>query len=520
MKHILSVLLFSLLWAAGLSAAQYHVATNGVSSNAGTALAPWDLPSALTNASGLIGPGDTLYIHGGMYPAAITWQGGSGQMRSTLVGTSNQPVIVRPCGNDRVTIYSDTNQVGTHLSTSILAAYGAWTRYYNLETECSFTNRTISRPDGIDVYGTGIKVINCISHDCGIGITAWDNATNSEIYGCVIYNNGWVELPLGNGHGHMIYSQNLDGTRLLRDNIGFNQFGYGLDIYTEGATINNTVMDGNVIFNNGILQVNGTPNANILINAGSVGSTNIIVTANMAYDSVAAANITIGATMRGVSGILIESNYMGGGSFYCEMNTNVTCLYNTFATVGNTYNSAMTPTNIPAYTWNSNRWYIPSGGSMAYQGAVLTWNQWTNRTGYDLNSDPHEGTMFPTNVQVFVRANAYESNRANIVVFNWATNDNVSVDVSGVLSLGTAYNVRNAANYFEEPVISGVYSGGTISLPMTNLSVVLPIGIPFTIPKPTGPQFNVFVLLPKPNPLLAPSGLRVITNSFAKLPAS
>lgn len=41
---------------------------------------------------------------------------------------------------------------------------------------------------------------------------------NAELYGCVIYNNGWDIA--GSGHGHGIYTQNdTSGTIKLLDNI-------------------------------------------------------------------------------------------------------------------------------------------------------------------------------------------------------------------------------------------------------------------------------------------------------------
>jgi len=72
-----------------------------------------------------------------------------------------------------------------------------------------------------------------------------------EIYGCLAYNNGWQESIFGNGHG--IYAKSTSGPVYLRDNILFNQFGYGLHIYTiagpDGLT--NLHAEGNVSFNNG-----------------------------------------------------------------------------------------------------------------------------------------------------------------------------------------------------------------------------------------------------------------------------
>jgi hypothetical protein len=111
-------------------------------------------------------------------------------------------------------------------------------------------------------------------------------------------------------------------------------------------------------------------------------------------------------------------------------------------------------------------------------------------------ANTYHGSVRPTGTYVFVRPNAYEPGRANIVVFNWDLKSTVGVDMSTVLSTGTLYEVRNAQDFFAVPVLSGVYAGGTLSLPMTGLTVAAPIG--GRTPAPTGPEFNAFVLLSFP----------------------
>ena len=99
----------------------------------------------------------------------------------------------------------------------------------------------------------------------------------------------------------------------------------------------------------------------------------------------------------------------------------------------------------------------------------------------------------PTGVQTFVRPNQYEPNRANITIFNWALQDSVAVDLSGVLTPGDEFEIRNVQDFFGAPVVSGTYDGGTVSIPMSGLSVAAPVGWP--APAPTGPEFNAFVVM-------------------------
>jgi len=95
-----------------------------------------------------------------------------------------------------------------------------------------------------------------------------------------------------------------------------------------------------------------------------------------------------------------------------------------------------------------------------------------------------------------VRSNRYEKGRANIVVYNWDRLAKVAVDVRSVVDVGAAYEVRNAQDFLSPPVLSGTYDNQPLVLPMTGLTVAKPMA-DLRTPPPTGPTFNVFVLLPR-----------------------
>lgn len=61
-----------------------------------------------------------------------------------------------------------------------------------------------------------------------------------------------------------------------------------------------------------------------------------------------------------------------------------------------------------------------------------------------------------------------------------------------MLGAGENFEIRNAQDYFGEPVLTGVYDGASVTLPMTNLRVASPIGI--STPPASGPEFNLFVV--------------------------
>src|SRR5260370_20228444 len=97
----------------------------------------------------------------------------------------------------------------------------------------------------------------------------------------------------------------------------------------------------------------------------------------------------------------------------------------------------------------------------------------------------------PSTPQVFVRPNQYEPGRATITVVNWVTAATLSVDLSAVLYPGAVYEIRNAQDYFAGPVLAGTFTGSPIVMPMSGLSVAVPMG--FDAPS-LGSDLQVFVL--------------------------
>jgi hypothetical protein len=122
--------------------------------------------------------------------------------------------------------------------------------------------------------------------------------------------------------------------------------------------------------------------------------------------------------------------------------------------------------------------------------------------GFDLNSKYIDEA--PTETKVFVRRNAYDTNRATILVYNWQQANTVNVDVNGIISTGDSYELRNVQDYFGD-VVSGTYSGGMLSISMNGRSRAKPIGYDQVsdwyhdpLQPNTFPTFGAFVLSRKP----------------------
>ncbi len=449
-----------------LAAAEFYVAPNGSASGNGSASSPWSLATALGQPSS-VKPGDTIWLRGGTYLGPFT---------STLAGQPNKPVVVRQYAGERATL--DGNSAGLLATLDIR---GSYTWFWGFEITNTNTTRTSvnhaappGRGEAISLFSRGSKLINLTVHDTTQGVLTVANAPDAEVYGCLIYYNGYDGTD--RGHGHAIYVQNETGVKRLVDNILFAQFGYGVHGYTEGSKLDNIYVEGNTSFNNGILSNVSGLTTNFLIGASGSAATdpassgkvakNTSLVSNASYFSKAGGTAVNLGYSKGIASPMIQDNYLVGGVALSLVNA-----FRPITMNGNTVYGTLS--GFPATEFPSNAYF----------------------------------STRPTGVKVFVRPNQYEPGRANITIYNWDKAARVGVSLKGVLNPGTEYEIRNAQNFFGPAVLSGTYDGSaTLQLPMNGLAPAAPVGRP--APAPTGPDFQVFVVLPK-----APA-------SNAKIPAA
>ncbi len=118
--------------------------------------------------------------------------------------------------------------------------------------------RNVNRPwGGLNVHtGTGCKFINLVIHDNSQGVSWWTSSKDSELYGCLIDDNGWAGTD--HGHGHTIDTQNADGTRTIADGILTDGFGYSLHAYRSSrADVNNDLVAGNIAYDANTFLIGG-----------------------------------------------------------------------------------------------------------------------------------------------------------------------------------------------------------------------------------------------------------------------
>ncbi len=245
-------------------AAEWYLGPEGKATNAGTKEAPWDIASALDGKQ-KVAAGDTLYLLAGTYKRRP-----KEQFDVRLVGTEEKPIHVRPAAGAQATIDGGL----------AVQAPSAHVWIWNLEIMVSEPNpekietggshpKDFDRPwGGLNMFGgRNCKYIHLTIHDTRQGISCWTGEKDCEIYGCVIYNNGW--LAPDRGHGHCIYTQNKDGIKTIanciltcRYNGTYTMHAYG----SSRADVDNYLITDNIAYGLGTFLVgSGKPSHNIRV---------------------------------------------------------------------------------------------------------------------------------------------------------------------------------------------------------------------------------------------------------------
>jgi hypothetical protein len=436
----LSMITFAVSILCSLSmATEFHVSPEGKPDGDGTRESPWDLQTALSHPEP-VKPGDTIWIHGGTY---------KGSYKSDLQGRDGVPIIVRQAPGERAVIeIVPRPKLGNGFF-----AYGEWTRFQDFELTCTDPKRRteikgswpkdINRGN-VNCRGSHLQFVNLLVHDLSQGFGFWSSGAGGEIYGGLIYNNGWGGPDRGHGHG--IYAQNKVSTKTIGDNIIFQQFGSGMHVYgTEKSSLKGFRVIGNAVFNNGRLHAPGRFTRSILVGGGAPVE-DVVVEENMTLN----AGIQLGYVWGVLSKSLIaRRNYSFGMSLYfqdrivCEENTIIggRPVLSVVQKEGGSLANHRIDRNV---YYNTEPKFLPFYLMMGKKGGSITADDWHGK-GFDANSEIRVG--LPKGARVFVRPNKYEPGRANIIVYNWDKAAEVSVDLKGVLKDGQRFRIVSARNF-------------------------------------------------------------------------
>jgi Right handed beta helix region len=486
---VVAALLFFHTGRLTIQAAEYIAAPNGSRSGTGTIASPWDLATALSR-SDAIKPGDILYLRGGTY---------RGGYACVLKGTSKHPITIRQYPDERAIIdcqSSDRNplfQVG-----------GEWLVFWGLEITCSHPKRLTDTPGswpndirrgGITCRGSHIKFINLTLHDLGDGIDWWSEGEAGEVYGCVIFANGWQGPDRVHGHG--IYAQNKLGTKRIADNIIFNQFGYGIHCYgSDQSSLSGFEIDGNILFANGSLGASPPECANILV-GGSSPVSRTTVTRNVSLHQGTCARFGYPWGPEN-SDIAIAENYFVG---QVSVDRFEYLFFNRNRVHGHHLIEYTPSLKKPLHeeSWNDNLYWITDGDVAPFTtwrnstSSQLTYRNWRMTEAADSRSQFTKNA--PDDVRVFVRPNKYEAGRANVAILNWTRLKSVAVDLSSTLRVGQKFRIVNVQSLDSPPIVEGLFDGKPILIPIDASDKYRPIGWPKSLPS-LEPLFAAFLVLP------------------------
>ena len=338
-----------------------------------------------------------------------------------------------------------------------------WCDIYGLEFTSSDKNRgsiteespTVNAKTGLTILGEHVNAYNTVVYDnVGSGIDFWKTAIDSTLHGNIIYNNG--HSAKGRGHGHGVYTQNTYGYKNITKNIIF--FGYqtGLHPYsTATAPLNNFTIENNVWFLAGASDPRRSQQKTNLIIQTKSGIDNLLLKANKGYTQV-----NRGSSLNSIDdngSVVFSNNYLVERLELYNNWTQMDFLNNTI--YGNLDGNAVDKIN-------------------------------------DISGNTFENSRPDSGIKVFVDANMEDKRRGRIVIYNYDDKDNVNVDLSSILQLGEVYRVHSVFGLFETPLLSGVYDGSEIAVPMGTVSPPQPNGDPDGVAEDDGPKkkFGVFIV--------------------------
>ncbi len=543
----------------------YYASPTGTSSGTGAIASPWDLQTAL-NKTSLVTNGKNLCLRGGTYTGKFRSQLSAATVRSapgewaridgyrttvlpSAISATQSTFAVQNAagvldgGSDELVLggevikafsKSGNNITGSFRAASgslngaqphaagstvifggdVLYVFGSAATYRDFEVlnsrpsrDGNLENQLVGRGNGVTVVGTANKLVNLIIHDNLSGVFTSSASSSTEIYGCLVYNNGMHARTGGveEGLGHGLYLENNSGFSKVYEDIVFNNFNLGMQGYgVTGPYIGGDV-SGTVIANSGSpLGKFGDVsrrNYNLILGPDSqISPTGVLRDSHFFHPmSTSGYSVKFGYGAGVGVGTITGNYFVGGGTLFEIANTptaNVSGNHFYSSRSGAVY--AITQNGMP-YTWNSNVYHSGSNrnvfgvaGDGIYQFAA-----WRNLTGYDQSGSATAAAMPNT---VIVRPNAYSAGRANVLIYSpsGATTATINLSLAG-LANGQGYTIRNAQDYFGTPVASGTYSTQNpnlvVSLSGPASTVAAPSGYSFT-PATTCPHFCPMVVVP------------------------
>ncbi len=465
---------------------------NGTAGNPGSLL----VAGFHTNWAASIAPGDTIYLKSGVYSNSLQapqqlYNGGLwgdtnwnwSRWYVEFSGSAGNYITWRSAPGEWAKIDG-----GWKFNTT----QAAYHRFRDLEfyqsSKANQTNATgIFQTNRLSLFSSdhttvSNEFINCVIHDCG---NVWDGtAAGRSVRGCIIWYAGSTLLE------HVIYSTAYE----VHGNIIGWTSGQNMQGNSDFTTVSSNLMFApGVSIRSPYRQISSHAGANIWGNYFyGQGNNN----SGLHFDTPYGKFINVSNNVLNAVVPFYFNDPASNATVRITGNTAV-------GQIGKMINRDDV-SNLGTWLVNFNAYFAPTNSVYFDDNfTTKTFAQWQAAYGYDANSTSANSTLPADSVMVV--PNRDEAKRAHIGIYNWASNHNVSVSLSGVLVAGDSYRLYSAQNY-AGAIQTGTYNGTSISVPMTNLTTA-PIlygwsGIvdgtnysALTQPGVTSPQFAAFVLV-------------------------
>lgn len=399
----------------------FYVSPHGRAGAPGTRARPWDIQSALAGKHD-VRPGDTIWLRGGTFRHPDRRNGARG-WTVHLNGAPDAPITVRACPGERVTL-DGALSLGCDAPASYVWLWGlelvaSDMRDHTYEPAAN-RDALVGPGGGVELRDApGCRMINLVIHHTYQAISCWVGALDCEMYGCVIYDNGWMASDRGDGHG--IYTQNRVSRKVISDCIITTGQGFGqAPVHAYGSR--RAWVNGYTVSRN-ILYAPAQRKERLLVGGERDGAHGNSVIGNLCYN------------------VSIQLGYTGAGNRRGSVADNL--VYRGRITAQNYLDVGMFRNTVV-----DGRIRADGCGAVRQEG-----NRVFDRSG------------LPSRPLVKIIPNRYELGRANIAIFNWRRHPYVAVNLGAVLKPGDRFCLMDPEAMYGRPICTGVYSGAPVQVP-------------------------------------------------------
>ncbi|GAA4270671.1 hypothetical protein [Hyunsoonleella aestuarii] len=500
MKHLYIFIAITFFQLQLLAQKEFHVFPKDDKNNPGKSIGtgslenPWDLQTALSQNPQVVNGGDVIWLHEGVYNGRYI-----SVLRSTI---ASKYITVAAFKKDKVIL--NGNVVSN--KKAVLTIQGNNVIFKDFEiTWLGEFSRIKGKGDFQKVNGithtkggADCKLINLVIHNNpGGGIGSWRQTNGSLISHCIIYSNGFVDEK-GKAFGAGMYVQNEGNkTRLIKNNIIFNNYYKGVEIWSANIKANkdyvkNITLDNNVIFNSGLPSGDRTVDNIILATDDRNGiniAKNITIKNNILYHNTDykknqvngdAASLTIGfhgnAPVQNVS--INNNTILGRNNALRILHANSLSFIKNKIYSGYVFlNPSFFKNNKPSkWTFKDNLYYTKNKKTFRVDKNIsYNLGEWKTNFNFDAGSNWKHIKSFELKGVLDITQNEYKPNLFRVTLFSKEGKD-VKVDFSSFkLNAGTSYKIIDIENRKEVLKTGKLDNSNQINVPMSDLSFEKPL---------------------------------------------